>query len=107
MADFDKTFKRGGGCFAFIFVATSMVVATIFCLVCANFFYVGSMVADVEFVIDEDVNHPGYARALPVVDGYPTQGTEQYVLPVDQPYTFPIGCVRTNNTRGDFGPRCE
>jgi hypothetical protein len=109
----DAKVSRKGGCSG-IFLLGFMTVffaafAVVFTLICANFFYLGTKVTKAEWVIDVDSTHPDFARAVPITDAYGVTGgrnSEQMLLDLSKPFTFPVGCVRTNNTKGDFGPKC-
>ena len=95
-----------GGCLGIFILAFLGFWLVVMCGLLTNFGWVASQVAQAEWVIDPDTDHPGYARAMPVAVAM-GRSDQQMVLPLNQPYTFPIGCVRTNNTTGDFKPACE
>lgn len=94
-----------GGCLVVAFLTFFVVVCG---LVLSTWAYVGTQLVEgggVKWVVDADPYHPGFARAMPTVNGI-GDASQQLSLDVSKPYTFPYGCVESNTTSGGFGPLC-
>lgn len=97
---------RLNGCGLLLVVAFLGLFVTVCTGIGYTWFQVGSHIGSVEWVVDEDPAHPGWARAMPTVDGM-GDASQQLSLDVAKPYAFPYGYVSSNTTTGQFTPVCE